>query len=120
MRNPPPPPPTTERPRGVAKASPKAKRVGVNLNGPQGTAPHYLNYSVDLPADSLVDADILWMDNGLWMGDEARGSKVLDAPGLHRISVLVITRNNEEYRGAATINVLEKTAGRSAASDSAD
>lgn len=101
------------RPRG-------AKRANINLNGPVGPAPHFLTYSVDLPPQSLEGADFLWMDNGVWMGDEPSGSKVLDSPGLHRISVLVITRGNEEYRGAATVNVLDRAAGRSAAGESTD
>lgn len=108
--------PTPTRPRTPSRA----KRANINLNGPVGPAPHFLTYNVDLPAQSLDGADFLWMDNGVWMGDEPSGSKVLDSPGLHRISVLVITRNNEEYRGAATVNVLDRAAGRSAASDTQD
>jgi len=98
----------------------RAKRANIVLNGPIGPAPHFLAYSVDLPPQALVDADILWMDNGVWMGDEPKGTKVLDSPGLHRISVLVITRGNEEYRGAATVSVLDRAAGRSAAGESTD
>ncbi len=87
-----------------------AKRVSIQLGGPAiGIAPHYLDYSVDLPRNVTAGADFLWMDNGVWMGDEGRGVKILDTPGLHRISVLVITKNNQEYRGAATVQVLKRT-----------
>ncbi len=113
-----PPAPTPATPK--SRVATRAKRANINVNGPVGPAPHYLTYNVDLPPQSLEGADFLWMDNGVWMGDEPSGSKVLDSPGLHRISVLVITRNNEEYRGAATVNVLDRAAGRSAAGDSAD
>lgn len=114
------PPPSTAAKPTRPRVGSRAKRAEITLNGPVGPAPHFLTYSVDLPPEALNGADFLWMDNGVWMGDEPRGSKVLDSPGLHRISVLVITRGNEEYRGAATVNVLDRAAGRSAARDSAD
>jgi len=87
---------------------PPAKRVTIRLGGPAiGTAPHYLSYSVDLPSDLTRGADFLWMDNGVWMGDEPSGVKILETPGLHRISVVIITPDNREYRGTATVQVLE-------------
>lgn len=117
----PPASPVASTPTATRSRTPiRAKRANINVNGPVGPAPHFLTYSVDLPSQAVDGADFLWMDNGVWMGDEPSGSKVLDSPGLHRISVLVITRNNEEYRGAATVNVLDRAAGRSAASDSQD
>ncbi|MFQ5424030.1 MAG: hypothetical protein ACE5F9_08620 [Phycisphaerae bacterium] len=70
-----------------------------------GPVPFYLEYAVDLPRSVTRDADILWMDNGVWIGDEPRGVKILDIPGLHRISVLVITRNNQTFRGRAVVQV---------------
>jgi hypothetical protein len=95
--------------------APRARRVNIQFGGPAiGTAPHYLAYAVDLPAHVVEGADFLWMDNGVWMGDEPRGVRILDTPGLHRISVLVITRNNEEYRGAATVQILDRGASTSA------
>ncbi len=87
----------------------RAKRANIRLSGPAvGTAPHYLSYSVSLPRKTIEGADFLWMDNGVWIGDEPRGVKILDTPGLHRISVLIITKSNQEYRGAATVQVLER------------
>ncbi len=87
----------------------KARRVNVKLGGPAiGTSPHYLAYSADLPSDLTSGADFLWMDNGVWIGDEQRGVKILESPGLHRISVLIVTRDNMEYRGTATVQVLDR------------
>jgi hypothetical protein len=51
-------------------------------------------------------ADFLWMDNGVWIGDEARGVKILESQGRHEISVVMMTRDGEEYRGSATVQVL--------------
>ncbi len=97
----------------VASARPQstvvARRVNVKLGGPAiGTSPHYMAYSADLPSDMAGGADFLWMDNGVWIGDEQRGVKILESPGLHRISVLIVTRDNVEYRGSATVQVLDR------------
>jgi hypothetical protein len=95
----------------AASASPrdKAQRVNIRISGPAiGTAPHYLRYSVDLPRDKTDGADFLWMDNGVWMGDEAHGAKILESPGLHFITVLVVTKDESEFRGQAKVQVLER------------
>ena len=55
-----------------------------------------------------MGADFLWMDNGVWMGDEQSGVKILETPGTHRISVLVVTRDDREFRGQASVQVLER------------
>ncbi|MBN2559791.1 MAG: hypothetical protein JXQ75_02510 [Phycisphaerae bacterium] len=84
------------------------RRVNVRLSGPAiGTSPHYIAYGVDLPRNVLDGADCLWMDNGVWIGDDPSGVKILDAPGQHCITVLVVTKDNAEYRGSATVYVLE-------------
>jgi len=107
------------RPAGVTqRRGARVRPVKIRLNGPSiGTTPHYLAYSVDLPPAMAEGADFLWMDNGLWIGDEPRGVKILESPGLHRISVLIITKDNVEYRGSETVQVLERgpTAGALAA-----
>lgn len=108
-----PPPPLPQTPRESeskpARPAERVRRVNVKLAGPAiGTSPHYLAYSVDLPRDLTAGADFLWMDNGVWIGDEARGVKILESPGLHRISVLVVTNDNLEYRGSATVQVLDR------------
>jgi dienelactone hydrolase len=102
------PTPAKATPR-FATESPRASRVNIKLSGPNiGTAPHYVAYSIDLPREKLDGADFLWMDNGVWIGDEARGVKIIDTPGLHKISVLVVTKDDQEFRGAATVHVLDK------------
>lgn len=86
-----------------------ARRVNVKLSGPAiGSAPLCINYNVDLPRETLEGADCLWMDNGVWIGDEPRGVKILESPGQHHITVLVVTRDNVEFRGSATAYVLER------------
>ena len=94
-----------------------ARRVNVRLSGPAiGTAPHYIAYSVDLPREVLEGADCLWMDNGVWIGDEPRGVKILESPGQHLITVLAVSRENTEYRGTATVYVLDRGPSGSVAS----
>lgn len=101
--------PTLESVSARTQPMTRARRVNVKLGGPAiGTSPHYLAYSADLPSDLTSGADFLWMDNGVWIGDEQRGVKILEAPGLHRISVLIVTRDNMEYRGSATVQVLDR------------
>lgn len=92
----------------VPRSGRMAKRVKVRLSGPAiGTAPHYIAYSADLRPSLFDGADCLWMDNGVWMSDEPRGVKILDSPGLHQITVLIVSKDNVEYRGSATVRVLE-------------
>ncbi len=96
-----------------AHASPRSsvRRVNIKIKGPiVGSAPYYLSYAVDLPEDLLRGADLLWKDNGVWIGDAPRGKKILDSPGVHRITVLLVTRDNKEYRGMATVRVLDAAA----------
>jgi hypothetical protein len=96
--------------RGASKSQRgQALRANVRIGGPAiGTAPHYMRYSVDLPREKLDGADFLWMDNGVWIGDEPSGVKILDSPGLHFITVLVVTRDDSVYRGQAKVQVLER------------
>jgi hypothetical protein len=90
-------------------SAPRDRQVNIRLAGPAiGTSPHYVQYSVELPRGITDGADFLWTDNGDWMSDEPYGSKVLDSPGLHRICVLIVTRDNISYRGQATVHVLEQ------------
>lgn len=86
----------------------RSRQVPVKLSGPAiGRAPHWIGYSVELDPSKLVGADFLWMDNGVWIGDEPRGVKILNDPGLHKISVLVVAKDNTVYRGCATVQVLD-------------
>lgn len=93
----------------------RVNRVNVQLNGQAvGTSPHFIQYSVELPREKLEGADILWQDNGVWLNDEPSGRKILTAPGHHNISVIVVTRDDVEYRGNATVQVLEPGPGSAA------
>lgn len=93
----------------VTTAASPATRVKIKLRGSAiGTSPHYLAYSVDLPPDVTSGADCLWMDNGVWIGGEPSGIKILESPGLHRISVLLVAKDNSEYRGVANVTVLDR------------
>ena len=99
---------TTDAGHSSVRPRPRAKRVNIRFKGPAiGTSPHYLAYSADLSPEQVVGADFLWKDNGVWMGDEAGGVKILESPGLHRITILLVTRDNTEYRGMATVQVLQ-------------
>lgn len=87
------------------------RNVNIALTTPAvGPAPHYISFSAELPADLARDADFLWMDNGMWICDEAKGVKILDTPGKHRISVLVVTRDGQEFRGMREVTVLARGA----------
>ncbi len=99
------------RQRPAARPRSGARCANIDIQGPAvGSAPYYLSYAVDLPRDVLRGADFLWKNNGVWMDDGPRGAKVLDSPGLHRITVLLVTRDNKEYRGMATVRVLDDAA----------
>jgi len=85
----------------------KYKPVGIKLSGPNvGRAPWWVRYTVDLPSSLTQGADFMWMDNGIWLGDEPSGVKVYETPGRHEITVLVVTKDNEAYRGSAVVEVL--------------
>ncbi len=86
----------------------KAKPVTIRLSGPSiGRAPYWLSYRVELPRSLTQGADFLWMDNGVWIGDEPTGMKILETAGRHEITVLMVAKNNEEFRGSAVVDVLE-------------
>lgn len=89
-----------------------ARHAPVQLTGPEvGTAPLHIAFAVELPPSVLEGADFIWLDNGLWIGEHQRGAKVLDTPGRHCISVLVVTRGGEEYRGHREVVVLANESG---------
>lgn len=100
----------TSRPPASTPTS-RARNVDISIKGPSiGTTPYYLAYGIDLPSDVTSGADFLWKDNGVWMGDQPYGVKILETPGIHRITVLMITRDNVEYRGMTTVRVLDRAA----------
>ncbi len=99
------------RPTVTATPPSRARSVEITVKGPTiGTAPYYLAYGIELPSDVTSGADFLWKDNGVWMGDQPYGVKILETPGVHRITVLMITRDNVEYRGMTTVRVLDRAA----------
>jgi hypothetical protein len=59
-----------------------------------------------MPAEYLRGADILWTDNGMPIGNGPSGQKVLTHAGDHRISALVVTKGDQEYRANTTVTVL--------------
>lgn len=96
-------PPKNAPPPTVAR---RAKPVAVRLSGPRnGYGPLYLAFSTDLADDQLKGADFLWSLNGTPICDTARGMKIFDTPGVHTLSVLLITRDGQEYRGSTTVQV---------------
>ncbi len=81
--------------------------VTINLSGDGiGRSPHWIKYGVDLPRSITEDADVLWMDNGVWLDDMPSGVKILRTPGRHEITVLVVDKHDRVYRGTASILVL--------------
>jgi len=103
------PPPQHTAQRSTRPIGRLARSVPIKLITPStGTAPLYTSFSVDLPGPLVKDAEFLWMDNGIWICDEPRGVKILDQPGKHRLSVLVVGRDGQEYRGSTDVIVLAK------------
>jgi hypothetical protein len=98
----------TGTPRAASGAGVRlAKNVNINMASPAvGTAPHYIAFNVDLPPEVIRDAHFVWMDNGMWICDEPKGVKILETPGRHRISVLVVTKDGQDYRGTRDVVVL--------------
>ncbi len=106
---PPTPQPQTTVQRSTRGQTKLARSVPIKLVTPStGTAPLYTSFSVDLPGTLVKDAEFLWMDNGIWICDEPRGVKILDQPGKHRLSVLVVAKDGQEYRGSTDVIVLAK------------
>ncbi|MBK8267806.1 MAG: hypothetical protein IPK83_05690 [Planctomycetes bacterium] len=104
----------TTRSDPVAANRTPPRRTAIRVKGPAvGSAPYYLSYAVDLPPSLTQGADFLWKDNDVWMGDESSGVKILETPGVHRITVLLVTKDNVEYRGMTTVQVLDRSASAS-------
>jgi poly(3-hydroxybutyrate) depolymerase len=84
----------------------KYKQVPIKLSGPAiSKAPYMVTYRVELPRTLTNGADFLWLDNGVWLNDESYATKLYETPGRHEITVLMITPNNEAYRGRAMVEV---------------
>ena len=76
--------------------------VSANL----GIAPLLIDYAVKLPAEYERGADFLWFDNDMPIGNGPSGRKVLAHAGEHKISVLVVTRDDRELRASSNVTVL--------------
>ncbi len=67
-----------------------------------------MSYTVQIPLEMRKGADILWIDNGEPMSRGISGQKTLTEPGRHKVEVLVVTKDNREYRASKTVTVLER------------
>jgi len=82
--------------------------LGIRLSAHIGISPMPMSYTVQIPAEMRKDADILWIDNGEPMSRGISGQKILTRPGQHKVEVLVVTKDNREYRASKTVTVLER------------
>ncbi len=103
---------TTTRKR-TTRFDPKRKvadlqPLGIRLSAHIGISPMPMSYTVQIPPEMKKDADILWIDNGEPMSRGISGQKILTRPGQHKVEVLVVTKDNREYRASKTVTVLER------------
>jgi poly(3-hydroxybutyrate) depolymerase len=99
------PTPRRQTPRRQAARNariPMSVEVSANL----GIAPLLIDYAVKLPTEHERGADFLWFDNDMPIGNGPSGQKVLTQAGEHRISVLVVTKEDRELRASTNVTVL--------------
>ncbi len=82
--------------------------LGLRLSAHIGFSPMLLSYTVQIPTEMRKDADISWIDNGEPMSVGISGQKTLIEPGQHKVEVLVVTREHQEYRAGGIVTVLER------------
>ena len=82
--------------------------LGIRLSAHIGISPMLMSYTVQIPPEMRKGADILWIDNGEPMSRGISGQKTLTKPGRHKVEVLVVTKDNREYRASKTVTVLER------------
>ncbi|MCG3137103.1 MAG: hypothetical protein HJJLKODD_00946 [Phycisphaerae bacterium] len=108
------PQPTSKPATGEAAAKTATPRenspLNVKLSAYIGISPMLISYTVQMPAELMKDADVLWMDNGQPISRGISGQKSLVEPGQHRLEVLVVASDNKEYRASKTVTVLERLA----------
>ncbi len=97
----------------TTRSDPKKKAadlqpLGIRLSAHIGISPMPMSYTVQIPPEMKKGADILWIDNGQPMSRGISGQKILTEPGQHKVEVLVVTRDNREYRASKTVTVLER------------
>ena len=115
--------PIPAKPLPAPKSSPAQKRttrfdpkrkpadlqpLGIRLSAHIGISPMLMSYTVQIPLGMREDAEILWIDNGEPMSRGISGQKTLTKPGRHKVEVLVVTKDNREYRASKTVTVLER------------
>ncbi len=109
-------PPPAERNRGGRAAKrfakdqhdPDLNPLTIRLSAHIGISPMLMSYTVHIPPQMRKGADVLWIDNGEPISRGISGQKTLTKPGQHKIEVLVVTRDNREFRADKTITVLER------------
>jgi len=91
--------------RRPASAKPKIP-ISVQVSATLGIAPLLIDYALTLPAEQQRGADFLWFDNDMPIGNGSSGQKVLTHAGEHEISVLVLTKDDQELRAGTKVTVL--------------
>jgi hypothetical protein len=92
-------------PRRQASAKPSTP-ISVEVSATIGVAPLLIDYAVKLPSGRARGSDFLWFDNGIPIGNDPSGQKVLTHAGEHEISVLVVTKDDQELRARTKVTVL--------------
>ncbi|MCP4247058.1 MAG: hypothetical protein GY778_08405, partial [bacterium] len=82
--------------------------VRVRVSSTIGISPLLVSYSATLPARLQRSAFYLWTDNGEPISNGINGQKFFTEPGVHRLGVLVTTKDGQEYRAGQKITVLER------------
>jgi len=97
-----------KRRRETKSSSQNISPLKVRLSATIGISPMLLSYTVHIPPEMLKDADVLWLDNGEPISHGISGQKSLSKSGQHKIEVLVVTKDNQEYRTHKKVTVLER------------
>jgi poly(3-hydroxybutyrate) depolymerase len=84
--------------------------ISVEVSSNLGIAPLLIDYAVKLPTEHERGADFLWFDNDMPIGNGPAGQKVLTRAGEHKISVLVVTKDDRELRASTNVTVLSPIA----------
>ena len=86
---------------------PEGPTARILVNSKIGIAPHLVSFSAIIPPALREGADYLWMDNNVPIHKGANGMKMFTQPGEHALSLLIVTRDNQELRASAKVTVLE-------------
>ena len=115
-----PPPPTPRRPvrqpysdglpeAGQPLIEPQEPTPGqIRMRNPGiGSAPMWLDMSVDLPDELAPEADVLWLDNGQPIGSSSLTARtLLRSPGRHQIEAWVTLADDHRAIYRETVTVL--------------